>query len=71
MKYLKRFFKWLFSFWLLDKKENIIEEISQTEKRIKELPLEVLKNELPKNNPKHFGQYFLNHKMPKYLKKKK
>jgi len=71
MKYLKRFIKWFFSFWLLDEKENKIEEISPIEKRINNLPQCVLKNELHKNTPKDFGQYFLNHKMPKYLKKKK
>ena len=48
MKYLKRFFKWLFSFWLLDKKENIIEEIPKRGivRKIKDLPPEVLKREI-------------------------
>lgn len=73
MKYLKRFFNWLFSFWLLDEKENKIEEIPKRgiAKKLKELPPEVLKNKLHKDTPKDFGQYFFNHKMPKYLKKKK
>lgn len=72
MKYLIKFFKWLLSLWLLDKSENTIEEIPQSgiKKRLKELPPEVLKREII-NSPKKFGEYFLNHKMPKHLKKKK
>jgi len=76
MKYLKRFFNWLFSFWLLDKAENKIEEIPQKGFKksmndlINDLPPETKKREI-KNSPKMFGEYFLNHKIPKHIKKQK
>lgn len=74
MKYLKRFFNWLFSFWLLDKAENKIEEIPQrgmeVKNHYKDLTPEVFIKESG-NRPKQFGEYFLSHKMPKYIKKQK